>query len=87
MNTRELEQALMDGPHAWPGGYPLYFVMDDGEPMSFAAVGDNFAQIRDSMEHHYGDGWRVVAVAVNWEDETLYCSHTGEKIPSAYGEA
>lgn len=86
MNTRELEQALMDGPYAWPGGYPLYFVMDDGEPMSFAAVGDNFERVRDSMERQYGNGWRVVAVAVNWEDPELYCSETGERIPSAYAE-
>ena len=32
-------------------------------------------------------GWRVIALEVNWEDESLTCAHTGKAIESAYGEA
>jgi hypothetical protein len=30
------------------------------------------------------DGWNVTAIAVNWEDTDLYCSHCGEQIEAAY---
>ncbi len=80
MNTQELKQALRAGPYAWPGGYPLYFIADDGEPLSFAAVRENFHQVLDAMRH--GNG----AVVVNWEGGELHCAHTGERIPSAYAE-
>jgi hypothetical protein len=33
-----------------------------------------------------GDGWQVVACAVNWEDPALFCDHTSERIESAYAE-
>lgn len=33
-----------------------------------------------------GDGWEVVACAVNWEDSELTCDHSGERIESAYAD-
>jgi hypothetical protein len=86
MNTQELKQALRNGPHAWPGGYPLYFVADDGETLSFDAVRQEFKQIIYSMRHGIRDGWNIADVDVNWEDPDLFCAHTGERIPSAYSE-
>tara|TARA_Y100001963_G_scaffold106161_1_gene146683 strand:+ start:415 stop:624 length:210 start_codon:yes stop_codon:yes gene_type:complete len=43
-------------------------------------------EVQDSIDCECNDGWRVIAVGVNWEDENLLCDHTGEKIQSAYGE-
>lgn len=86
MNTQELKQALRDGPYAWPGGYPKYFVASDGEALSFAAVRAEFKQVLNSTRYKLNDGWRVVGVDINWEDPELYCAHTGERIESAYAE-
>ena len=52
--------ADLDHPYAWPGGYPRYFVTNDGEALSFAAAKDNASQIRDAIESHDNGGWRVV---------------------------
>jgi hypothetical protein len=38
------------------------------------------------MRHGWGDGWSVVAVGINYEDQDMVCCITGEKIPAAYGE-
>jgi hypothetical protein len=38
------------------------------------------------MRHGVNDGWRVIGCDVNWEDPSLYCDHTGARIPSAYAE-
>lgn len=73
-------------PYAWPGGYPCYFVCDDGEALSFDSAKANRRLILESLRDGDNDGWRIVAVAVNWEDSTLTCAHSGKAIESAYGE-
>ena len=84
--AKDLKQALRNGPYAWPGGYPLYFITSDGAALSFKAVRENFRCVIWSIKNKVSDGWRVQVMAINYEDNELYCDHTGEKIESAYGE-
>jgi hypothetical protein len=73
-------------PCAWPGGYPQYIVMADGEALSIAAARSEFGLIaRATLFSERRDCWRAEGVQVNWEDTQLYCAHTNEKIESAYG--
>ena len=74
------------GPYAWPGGYPLFFVAADGVALSFDAVRDNLREVLPAMSQPWDRSWRVVNVDINYEDPELCCAHTGERIPSAYGE-
>ena len=81
------KQDLLDGEFAWPGGYPTYFLLSDGEALSYDAARDNEDQIVDSIaSKDDNSGWRVIGKEVNWEDADLYCSDTGDRIPSAYAE-
>ena len=84
----EFRAAMRQGPYAWPGGYPLFFVTEDGEAMSFAAVRAERRLVLEAVAgRDNGGGWRVIGLEVNWEDELLTCAHTGKAIESAYGEA
>ena len=83
----DFRRAIRNGAYAWPGGYPLYFIASDGEAISFKAAKAERRNILWSIANNCDDGWRVVAVDVNWEDTELTCAHTGERIESAYGEA
>jgi len=86
-NTKELKQALRDGPYAWPGGYPLYFIAADGEPLCHKCVRGNFKQvIYETYRPRAGDMFRVIGQEINYEDEHLHCAHCEEQIQSAYGE-
>lgn len=81
----QFNKALADGPHAWPGGYPRYFVTADGGALSFKAAEENAGLIRDAIiaaDRH--SGWCVYGVLVNWEDAELTCDHSGERIECAY---
>lgn len=80
----EFNAALEAGPYAWPGGYPLFFLMSDGETMSYKAAEENADQVREAIADGSGCGWRVVAVEVNWEDADMVCCHSGEPIDCAY---
>jgi len=76
MTTLEVKRTLKNGPYAWPGGYPLYFLTNDGACLSFDAMRERFRE----------EAREIAGVQVNWEDATLYCDHTGKRIESAYAE-
>jgi hypothetical protein len=80
----QFREALEFGRFAWPGGYPRYFIMKDCEPLSFEAAEQNFMLIEHAIMNHDDPQWEVVAVDVNWEDNTLICSHTNKPIEVAY---
>lgn len=83
----DFNKALDNGPYAWPGGYPLYFITADGAALDFQAATDESAQIRDAIiADDTAGGWRVMAMEINYEDTGLFCDHSGRKIECAYGE-
>lgn len=79
-------RADLSEPYAWPGGYPRFFITDDGESLSYAAARECQAEIESAIESGAGSGWCIVACDVNWEDPDLFCAHTGARIESAYAE-
>jgi hypothetical protein len=66
-------------PFAWPGGYPTYFVCDDGAALCHDCVAK---ERRNKLR----TGWRVVALDINYDDDSLYCEHCYVMIESAHGE-
>jgi hypothetical protein len=73
--------------YAWPGGYPMYAVMNDGEAMCHACVMDNAKLIVDATINDDRSGWAVAGFDINWEDDDLMCCNCNARIESAYGEA
>jgi hypothetical protein len=73
-------------PFAWPGGYPTYFVCDDGAAVCHECVSKERRHILEAIHHRVNNGWRVVALDINWEDTRLCCDHCGEEIEAAYGD-
>lgn len=89
MNIRtvsDYRKAIRNGAYAWPGGYPLYFVCDDGGALCCDCAKMERRNILESLARGISDGWRVCGVDVNWEDAELVCDHCGERIESAYGD-
>jgi hypothetical protein len=84
-HARDIETTAQVKAALRAGGYPRYFIASDGCALSFDAVRDNLASVLDSVRTGSNDGWRVVGVDVNYEDDELHCEHTGARIPSAYG--
>jgi hypothetical protein len=78
--------AVRNGPYAWPGGYPLYWLMSDGEACAFSVASTERRNMLQAIRDNCRNGWRPVALEINWEDTELYCAHTGSHIESAYGE-
>lgn len=72
--------------YAWPGGYPLYAVMADGESLCPDCLIGNLKLIVQATHGHFRDDWAIQGAEINWEDPRNYCCNCGNPIPSAYGE-
>ena len=85
---KEVKNAIRN-KYAWPGGYPLFVVLADGEALSCDAARENWRQIVSATISGTVlpyDSWRAAGVEINWEDTDLFCAHSGARIESAYGE-
>lgn len=82
----DFRAAVRHGPYAWPGGYPVFFLCDDGAALCCKCVKTERRNILESIARQARDGWRVVATDINWEDVDLTCDHCSQPIESAYGE-
>ena len=76
-----LADQLISQPYAWPGGYPLFAITNDGCALCHRCCKEERKWIGTTTGT---DGWNVVAIDANWEDHGLYCAHCGNAIESAY---
>ncbi len=66
------------------GGYAShqYFVTKDGGTLAIQTVIDEIDNV--DFNDEFDPQWYIVGVAVNYEDNDLYDSHTDKLIPSVY---
>lgn len=82
----DLKAVLRAGPYAWPGGYPLMLICDDGGSLHFYCVRANLREVIAAIKDGHDSQWRVRYLEVNWEDAEAFCDHCGERIESAYAD-
>lgn len=80
MTLAELRE---NGPFAWPGGYPLIAVMDDGEALCIGCIKREVKHVHEGGD---ADGWRYEGADIYWEGPPLVCAHCYAEIESAYGD-
>ena len=93
LDLSRVKQAIRN-KYAWPGGYPLFLLCEDGGVLSIDAARECWRQIaqahiqtaKDARWKHANAQWLISAAAVNWEDPDLFCDHSGARIESAYAE-
>ena len=73
--------------YAWPGGYPIYYIADDGGVLCPTCVNKEIRRVVESTVTAAGDGFELVGAEVNWEDAALFCEHCNKRVQSAYAEA
>ena len=67
--------------YAWPGGYELFGICNDGGVLCCDCMRLEYYQIAYSRRHQINDSWRVVAIdcAANY-DSLIYCEHCNKTI-------
>lgn len=84
-STADFKATVRNGAFAWPGGYPLYFICDDGGALCFDCARSCAREIIDAIHTRSRGGWRVVGCDINYEDE-ICCDHCSKDIDAAYSE-
>ena len=82
---KNIKQAIRE-KFAWPGGYPLYIILSDGEALCTTCARQEYRRLVQSTKDQDYIGWRPIAADINWEDEALFCCHCDKLIESAYTE-
>ena len=70
---------------AWPGGYPFYYVAEDGGVFCPNCVNGKNGSECIVVDDGCQSGWLVIGVDVHYEGEALRCCHCEKEIESAYG--
>jgi hypothetical protein len=83
--TQDLRQAIRN-PYAWPGGYPTYIILYDGEYLCHECARENYKALSNALRHRIDDGWRPVAHEVYWKGPPEQCVHCNKSLESAYGD-
>ena len=83
--TLEKVKDAIRNPYAWPGGYPVYTIMADGELMCTECARENYKLIVQATKDQLRDGWQAYGADVLYEGSE-YCCHCGKELESAYGE-
>lgn len=80
-------------PFAWPGGYPMALVMNDGETLCYQCARENAREILTEIHavlasgSAAGDsGWIPAGWDVLLEGPAEICAHCGREIETAYGD-
>jgi len=64
--------------YAFPGGYALFAMTDDGGALCSACCRSEYWRIADAFP---GDGWSVIAIGCAAElDAAVYCDHCSQDI-------
>jgi hypothetical protein len=79
-------RAAIRSKFAWPGGYPMFGVTNDGGCLCMDCMRKEYKAIAYARRNNDSGGWLVEGVDVNWENPELYCDHCDKRIESAYAE-
>ena len=87
MPLRVIKARLREGPWAWPGGYPVAFLAENGDVVSWEAVRASWRDVaRAHIRSAPWDEWALACEFIHWEGPAYVCAVTGKPIPSAYGD-
>ena len=81
--SANLAKQIIRNPWAWPGGYPMFAITDDGAALCHKCCKSEFRNIATSYP---GDGWTIAALDINYEDNMLFCDNCNDLIESACGD-
>lgn len=76
MEIAELEKGSYPS-FAWPGGYPIGYVMDDSEMICGVCANDPTNPTHTDGEN---DGWKIIGIAVLEEPTDELCAHCNKAL-------
>ncbi len=79
-----VKQAIRDR-YVWPGGYPVYVVLTDGDMLCGDCAKENYYSIAWELIKDVDYGWKPIGTQVLYY-EGEQCGNCYKELESAYGE-
>jgi hypothetical protein len=80
LTSHKLKAAIRE-KFAWPGGYEIFGVTNDGACLCTGCMRKEYKQIAYARLHNLQDGWRVEAISIDcYLEETVFCEHCNKPI-------
>lgn len=84
MTVSQFRAAYRQGPHAWPGGYPLYAYCTDGGMLCWTCLkAERRRLLEAAADPAYRTGWELEVFDIFWEGREE-CCHCNRTLESAY---
>jgi len=75
MNTKQIKEAIRQ-EFAWPGGYRIFLVTDDGGTLCCDCARKEYRQIVWDKLNRCSTGWNIEGMFLDCDtDEPIYCDH------------
>lgn len=84
LTTKQIKE-LVRQPYAWPGGYEVIFITNDGACLCHDCVRKEWQYVCWSVRNQVNDGWQVVGFATldndieSTDESPLYCEHCNKE--------
>jgi hypothetical protein len=80
VTSRTLKDAIRTR-YAWPGGYEIFGLTDDGAVLCTPCMRTEWKQIAYARRHGLRNGWHVVGIATTeCAEESVTCDHCGKDL-------
>jgi hypothetical protein len=78
MKTQEIKRLIRAG-YAWPGGYQIFLVTEDGGTLCCDCARREYRQIVWDKMHDQSNGWNVIGSFLDCDtDDLICCDHCGK---------
>ncbi len=86
-NAAQLKATLRAGGYAWPGGYQIVLITNDGDMVKPQALAKDKRAFLSAVRDIKGKcRSRIIGSEIYYEGPPAECAYTGERIESAYGD-
>jgi hypothetical protein len=74
----DVPRYIARNPYAWPGGYDIAGVADDGELICAQCIRSEYKLIMSATRYQRNDGWRIIGYQTSdWMENGETCAHCG----------
>ena len=79
----EAVSKMIDMPIVY-GGYKVYFITADNGCICSDCAKEEKELILDAIKEQNDKQWEVIAVDINYENDSIYCDHCNQQIEPEY---
>ena len=72
----DVPRYIARNPYAWPGGYDIIGICDDGGILCAHCIKENYREVMHDTRYGWNTGWRIVGFqTADWLEDSTLCGN------------